>query len=59
MKHRVGKKVLMSDRDARLADLVAKTREAEADPDVKRAHARHSQEVAAKLEVFTDLDQER
>jgi len=59
VKHRVGKKVLMSDRDARLADLVAKTREAEADPDVKRAHARHSQEVAAKLEVFTDLDQER
>ncbi len=49
----------MSDRDARLADLVAKTREAETDPAVKQAHAAHSQEVAARVEVFTDLDQER
>jgi len=49
----------MSDRDSRLADLVAQTREAEADPAVKKAHASHSQEVAANLEVFTDLDQER
>ena len=49
----------MSDRDARLADLVAKTREAENDPAVRAAHASHSQEVAANLEVFTGLDQER
>ena len=49
----------MTDRDARLADLVAKTKEAEADPAVKDAHATHSQEVAAALEVFTSLDQER
>lgn len=49
----------MSDRDSRLADLVAQTREAEADPAVKKAHAAHSQEVAANLEVFTGLDQER
>lgn len=49
----------MSDRDARLADLVAKTREAETDPAVRKAHASHSQEVAANLEVFTGLDQER
>lgn len=49
----------MTDRDSRLADLVERTKEAEADPAVKEAHASHSQEVAAKLEVFTDLDQER
>ena len=49
----------MSDRDARLAELVAKTKEAEADPAVKEAHAVHSQEVAAAIQVFTDLDQER
>ena len=49
----------MSDRDARLADLVAKTKEAESDPAVREAHAAHSQEVAANLEVFTGLDQER
>ena len=49
----------MSDRDARLAQLVAKTKEAEADPAVKEAHAVHSQEVAASIQVFTDLDQER
>ncbi|MDP8937127.1 MAG: hypothetical protein M3O23_05275 [Actinomycetota bacterium] len=49
----------MSDRDSRLADLVAKTKEAEADPAIKQAHASHSQEVAANLEVFTGLDQER
>lgn len=49
----------MSDRDARLADLVATTREAETDPAVREAHASHSHEVAAALEVFTDLDHER
>ncbi len=49
----------MSDRDSRLTDLVAKTKEAEADPAVKEAHASHSEEMAATLEVFTDLDQER
>jgi hypothetical protein len=49
----------MTDRDSRLAELVATTRQAEADPVVKEAHASHSEEVAAKLEVFTDLDQER
>lgn len=59
VEHQPGKRSAMTDRDSRLADLVAKTREAEADPDVRKAHARHSQEVAAKLEVFTDLDQER
>lgn len=56
---RVGKEPTMSDRDARLADLVARTREAETDPAVKEAHASHSQEVAANLEAFTGLDQER
>ncbi len=59
MRAEAGKGLCMTDRDARLAALVAKTREAETDPAVKEAHASHSHEVAAKLEVFTDLDQER
>ncbi len=49
----------MTDRDAKLADLVARTKEAERDPAVKEAHARTSREVAANAQVFTDLDQER
>ena len=49
----------MTDRDEKLADLVARTKEAERDPAVREAHARTSREVAAKVQVFTDLDQER
>ena len=49
----------MTDRDAKLADLVAETKEAEKDPEVREAHERTSREVAAHVEVFTDLDQER
>ena len=49
----------MTDRDAKLADLVAQTKEAEKDPAVKEAHERTSREVAANVGVFTDLDQER
>ena len=49
----------MTDRDAKLADLVARTKEAEKDPAVKEAHEQGSREVAANLEVFTVLDQER
>ena len=49
----------MTDRDQKLADLVAATKEAEKDPAVKEAHAHTSREVAANVEAFTDLDQER
>ena len=49
----------MADRDEKLADLVAQTREAEKDPAVKEMHERVSRDVAANLTVFTDLDQER
>ena len=49
----------MTDRDDKLAALVARTREAERDPAVKEAHARTSREVAAKVQFVTDLDQER
>ncbi len=49
----------MADRDQRLADLVAQTREAEKDPEVKEMHEQVSRDVAANLRVFTDLDQER
>jgi hypothetical protein len=49
----------MSNRDEKLAQLVAQTREAEKDPAVKEAHARTSREVAAKVQSFTELDQER
>ncbi len=49
----------MTDRDQKLADLVARTREAEKDPAVREAHARTSREVAANVQAFTDLDQER
>lgn len=49
----------MTDRDQKLADLVAATKEAEKDPAVKEAHAHTSREVAANVERFTDLDQER
>ena len=49
----------MTDRDDKLAKLVADTKEAEKDPAVKEAHAHTSREVAANVEVFTALDQER
>ena len=49
----------MTDRDEKLAELVAKTKEAEKDPAVKEAHEQTSREVAANIEVFTQLDQER
>lgn len=49
----------MTDRDQKLADLVAATKEAEKDPAVREAHANTSREVAANVEAFTDLDQER
>ena len=49
----------MTDRDKKLADLVAHTKEAEKDPAVREAHARTSREIAAKVQAFTDLDQER
>ena len=49
----------MADRDQRLANLVAETKEAEKDPEVKEMHEQFSRDVAANLTVFTDLDQER
>lgn len=49
----------MTNRDEKLAELVAQTREAEKDPAVKEAHARTSREVTAKVQSFTELDQER
>ncbi|MDQ4069315.1 MAG: hypothetical protein M3203_07580 [Actinomycetota bacterium] len=49
----------MADRDEKLARLVAETREAEKDPAVREVHEQVSRDVAAKLTVFTDLDQER
>lgn len=49
----------MADRDDKLADLVAQTKEAEKDPAVKEMHEQVSRDVAANLTVFTDLDQER
>ena len=49
----------MTDRDEKLAELVARTKEAERDPAVREAHARTSREVAAKVQLFADLDQER
>ena len=49
----------MTDRDQKLADLVARTKEAEKDPAVKEAHARTSREVAANAQAFSGLDQER
>ena len=49
----------MADRDEKLANLVAQTREAEQDPAVKEMHEQVSRDVAANLTVFTDLDQER
>ncbi len=49
----------MADRDQRLANLVAETKEAEKDPAVREVHEQVSRDVAAKLKVFTDLDQER
>jgi hypothetical protein len=49
----------MTDRDKKLAELVARTKEAERDPAVKEAHAHTSREVAANVQAFTDLDQER
>ena len=49
----------MTDRDERLAELVAQTKEAEKDPAVKEAHARTSREVADKIQAFAELDQER
>ena len=49
----------MTDRDEKLAELVARTKEAEKDPAVRDAHARTSREVVANVQAFTDLDQER
>ena len=49
----------MADRDQKLADLVAQTKEAEKDPAVKEMHAQVSRDVAANLKPFADLDQER
>ncbi len=49
----------MADRDQKLADLVAQTKEAEEDPAVKEMHAQVSRDVAANVTRFTELDQER
>ena len=49
----------MADRDQKLANLVAQTKEAEKDPAVKEMHEQVSRDVAANLRRFTDLDQER
>ena len=49
----------MADRDERLANLVAETKEAEKDPAVKEMHEQVSRDVADNLKRFTDLDQER
>lgn len=49
----------MADRDQKLANLVAQTKEAEKDPAVKEMHEQVSRDVAANLRLFTDLDQER
>ncbi len=49
----------MTDRDEKLAALVEQTKEAEKDPAVRDAHARTSREVAANVQAFADLDQER
>jgi hypothetical protein len=49
----------VADRDERLADLVAQTKEAEKDPAVKEMHEQVSRDVAANLTVFAALDQER
>ena len=49
----------MADRDQKLANLVAQTREAEKDPAVKEMHEQVSRDVAANLKAFADLDQER
>jgi hypothetical protein len=49
----------MTNRDEKLAQLVEATKKAEEDPAVKEAHAHTSREVAANVEVFAALDQER
>ena len=49
----------MADRDEKLARLVAETKEAEKDPEVREMHEQVSRDVAANLTVYTELDQER